>query len=387
MGGTLLTLQVLAFVVPVVSSPTLLDENGLVLGRDLLPFYAAGKIVASGNGAHLYEFDRQAAAQRAILVPERRDGTAYFANPAFVAAAYAPLSSLPYRAAILVHAAAMAAAVAAGCASLARHLSVLQHHWRLAAVLSLAWLPMYNAISGGQNPGLSFALLAAVYVGTRERNPLLAGTALGLLAYKPQLVMLPVLLLGCAREFRSLIVAGGVGVLLFIVGALCCGLDWPVQMIGAVSFFSSAGNLGNSATLIGLPQWFEFAAGQRELGFALALVLVGALVLRWRRARPCHAAFPAQWAAMASAIPLTSLHAQHYEVALLLLPILLLLDLTVARAGGVSPALRAGLLLLFLVYPSFLLGRRLGFQPLGLVPPVILIWALREERRASVPSR
>jgi len=384
MAGVLLAFQALVVVAQVATAPSLVDAGEVALGRDFLPFYTAGRIVAEGRGPALYDYATQARAQAEILAPARREGTAYFTNPAFFALPYALLAKLPYRAAFLLHAAIMAAVAVAGVYLLSRRLTVLRPWWRLSALVGLAWFPMANAVLGGQNPALSFALLAAAYVATAERRPWLAGVALGLLLYKPQFALPMLGLLLIRGELPAIAAAIGVGALEWAAGALAAGRDWPARMLGAIGFFTVEERLANGPTLVSLPEWFDYALGAPALGVVLAVALAGLTAyVWWRRADPARKDFADYWALAVAAMLLASPHTQHYDTAVLLLPVLLLLDRHAARHHPPESVVRGGLLAGFFIYPAFMFGRTLGVQPIIVLPLLVLAWAMRTIRKES----
>ncbi|MDD2325399.1 MAG: glycosyltransferase family 87 protein [Alphaproteobacteria bacterium] len=80
------------------------------LGGDFAEFYAAGRMVAGGQGVQLYEAQAQQEAQR-DLHPDEAGAFVPFVYPPFLAAIYAPLSFLPYRLAFILHTFLMLAAL------------------------------------------------------------------------------------------------------------------------------------------------------------------------------------------------------------------------------------------------------------------------------------
>ncbi len=378
-GGLLLAGQVLAVVLQVTTAPTLIDASGVAVGRDFIAFYTAGHVVARGEGRRLYDYPTQARAQAELLAPATREGTAFFTNPAFFALPYALLAALPYRTAFLIHALLMGGLVVLGLRLLARKLPLLQAHWKLAALLGLAWLPMANGVLGGQNAALTFALLAAAYVGVSGRRPWLAGLALGLLLEKPQYALPMLALMLVSGEWAVVWTAAVVAVGEYVAGAAVAGWDWPARLADAIRFFAEQERVANGPTLISIPEWFDFNLGARWLGLAIAGVLWLGIAAAWVRHR-LRGDKATLWALTVTALLLASLHTQHYDTAVLLLPVLLLLD---ARARRGEPLPAAATLLLaaaYFVYPVFLLGRSIGVQPLILLPLGMLAWATLEFR-------
>src|SRR3954463_10059657 len=87
-----MVLLLVLFVVQQAGVKGLVGQNGVVVGRDFLVFYTAGRMVNEGKGAQLYDPVAQKSIQDEILAPQRREGTSYYTNPASVAVAYASIS-------------------------------------------------------------------------------------------------------------------------------------------------------------------------------------------------------------------------------------------------------------------------------------------------------
>jgi hypothetical protein len=389
-GGLFGAAMLAAFLIRALPPAPLVQPNGVPLGRDFLVFYAAGRMVREGDGARLYDPRAQSAMQDSVLAPGRREGMGYFTNPAPLAAAYTPLASLPYRTAFLFHTGLMALLVVAGVRALRGVMPGLAPHWGLAALLGLLWFPLLNAVTGGQNTASSFALLAVAYTGTVRRMPSVAGAALGLLLYKPQLALPLLGLLLLRREYRTGSAAAVTTLAAYAAGAFAAGYDWPARMLRALRFFHREERLANGQWLISIPESLDYAlarpfegsaagasvaAAVHALGWVLVLAAVMWLVLLWRRADPAREDFGLYWALAVAATPLVSPHTQHYEAGVLLLPVLLMLDWMIRRGVEITPATRLALVAGFFVYPVYLLAPRLGFQPLVLLPVAVAVWA------------
>ena len=78
---------------------------------------------------------------------------------------------------------------------------------------------------------------------------------------------------------------------------------------------------------------------------------------------------------------LVSPHLNYYDAGVLVLPVLLGLDHTIARDGVPILGWRIALVALWTSYNSWKLGVDLGFQPLVLVLAAVFIWLLILLRR------
>jgi len=207
----------IAWLISLLARPGLLDLAGNVKGTDFLEFYAAGRIVAAHQTDRLYDFDVQARVEHEITAPAEWSGFHAFITPPFFALPFVPLSALPYP---------MALAVWSGLGGLLllASLSLLgpppegARPGRLRLVLwALAFVPVFAAVSYGQNSLLSLFILAGAFALLRRGRDGLAGIVLGCLLYKPQLVLVLALLLGLARRGRALFGLGAMGAVLVAV--------------------------------------------------------------------------------------------------------------------------------------------------------------------------
>jgi hypothetical protein len=160
-------------------------------------------------------------------------------------------------------------------------------------------------------------------------------------------------------------------------------------MLDAIRFFRVEERLANGPRLISLVEAVDYALGLPALGWSLMLALTVWLAWTWRNAAIGDDEFPLYWALATAVILLISPHSQHYDVAILLLPILLILAWISARRRPVTSTVRVALLVGFFAYPIFLAAPVLHFQPLVLAPIVVSAWAvwlLRATRGLTPPA-
>jgi hypothetical protein len=156
------------------------------LGGDFPAFYAAGRLVAHGEAARLYDWHAQANAEADLFPGARATRFLAFAYPPYVALLYRPFAALPYRLAYVLHTLAMGVALFAAAWSIGRLLPRVRRYAFEGFCLSVAFLPMFIALCGGQStPLLALALSSALVASARGRD-LLAGACLGALWIKPQ---------------------------------------------------------------------------------------------------------------------------------------------------------------------------------------------------------
>jgi hypothetical protein len=85
-------------------------------------------------------------------------------------------------------------------------------------ILALAFPGFFSLIAGGQNAALALGAFTIAFLCLRANRPLLAGLALGLLAYKPQFGLMAALVFTLSFEWKVLI-----GAIVTTVGQLAAG--------------------------------------------------------------------------------------------------------------------------------------------------------------------
>ncbi|MGH7534886.1 MAG: glycosyltransferase family 87 protein, partial [Gemmatimonadales bacterium] len=272
---------------------------------------------------------------------------------------------------------------------LRRRLRALAPHRLLAAALTLAWFPMFHSVIGGQNTAITFALLAAIYVGTAERRPWLAGVPLGLLTFKPQYALPVGLVLLARRQYTGAAIAAGVALLLYGVAAVYCGWDWPARLLEGMRLFAVQERGANGPMLMSVVEvldfalvrplrhslWPQLATAVRLAGWVVVAGLGVYLLAAGRRIAPGGERYGAYWALLVATLLLVSPHVAYYDSALLALAVVLLLDYLLASRGAVSTAVRIGLVAGFFAYAAAPWAYLLGFQPLIVLSLAVLLWA------------
>lgn len=357
--------------------PARAEVGASVRTGDFVAFYAAALAVRRGGGQRLYERAQQERLQAEVGATEVRP----FLYPASFAAALSPLGGLPYRPAFLVANAALLLAGLGAALLLAPALPRLRAAGPLLTFAAAAgFAPVLRTwLAGGQTTPLTLLLLAGATLGVVQGRPRLCGVFVGLLGYKPQ--FLPPLLLALLlwRAWGALGAAAAVGLAHWALGALVGGAAWPLAMLRGLAWYQPAEAAANASSHLSL-----LAACQGLLpgasGRAAALLLVAATLALLARlsaasARDDPRARRLAWAFALAACLLVSPHTQHYDVGLLVVPVLLLLeqDLQDGRAPGWP--LRAALVVGFVGYPLHGTGEALGVQPLVAWPVVVCAWA------------
>lgn len=364
-----------------------LGEDGSIVTGDFMAFYTGATFVREGDGRELYDLTSQYRFQMELAGPPNTNWQPYV-NPPLLAVALAPLSALPYRYAYMGFAALTLLAFVGAILLLKPELPALTRDrltWLTALLLTASWLPLFRVMVGGQNTMLTLLLLTGIYVAWRGGRLVLAGVFLGLLTYKPQFALLLGLVF-VARGMKVALAAAGVTAgAHYVLGAVFVGPDWPLTMLRSLRGYRliEEENVSTHFSLLPtLSHSLPEPAAWLLAGVAITAVIV--VVVRFaRQIEPGDADFPLLYGLVVTGGMLVSPHLQHYEVAILALPVLLCLE-SLLEEGRV-PGVPARLLLAagFVLYPAYRLGDTIGFQPLFLWLIAVFLWDWALLRRAG----
>lgn len=323
--AALLAALALAFVVVLVSGSGSDTASGRV-GGDFPAFYGAGTIVADGAIDDLWDLEVQQAAQADLLGDE--DGFIMFPYAPHVAAAYAPLAELPYRAAYAVHTALMVGFLVGALHLLRPVLSVVDRYFPLTLAAVLTAYPVFVGVGGGQNTALTLFLIAAVWRTLADDREALTGLAVAVLLFRPQYALPLIGLLFLGRHWRALRWAGVGAAGVWLANAALIGPAWTTTWLDAVQPLLEADAEVNAANEIA-PIGFLHALWGTEstlallLGGAVSVAVVATLVAVWWRSR---LDLGARMAITTAGLLLVGPHTIYYDSSLLLFATLLLVD-------------------------------------------------------------
>ncbi len=322
-GAALLWLIVVNLVWPV--DDALTNAVGGIAGHDFIAFYSAGRLAARGAPADAYSIQRMIETYLSILsVTPTWTPWAY---PPHVFLLVEPLGRLTPTAALAIWSAVIGGAAIAA-------VRIVSGSWRLAPLALLAPQTIVN-LGFGQNGTISAALFAAIAT-LWTRAPILAGVALGALAYKPHLMLVPGLLALCLGAWRIVAAAAATAAALAAASFAAYGIDPWLAWAGAIAGqmqHVTAGRLPahRLATIYVL---VEDATARPALALAAhAIVAVAAFraaLLTWRRTGDLFA----RALALTIAALLLPPYAFDYDAAILLVPMAAL-----ATGGRAAPVL------------------------------------------------
>ncbi len=355
LAGAMLGALVLVYCINVLAGRGRVDARGDIIGCDFLAFYGAGLDVRAGRTHLLYDLEHQRRIQQPIARNPEWKYYYPFVNPPFYAAWVSPFAALPYGPAVLAWALTTLAAMLFSVGLLGRSLGFNRRTTLTAMLVALAFPAAFMNLGGGQNAAFSLLLLTLCVVLQMRSRDLLAGLVLGLLLYKPQLVITIAALWVVKGRGRSLAGLALVGLALAVESFVFM----PDASHAYVGISAKLGTLIHQGsyetwkqnswygffTLAMYPHWPTLLRVLTVLACGLTF---GLLICAWRGPwRPDGRAFKLQMAAAIVASLLISPHLYMYDLTILILPGVLLADhaLRVGQRNPLSP---------MLIWPSLL---------------------------------
>jgi Glycosyltransferase family 87 len=371
---------VVAYAYVLINSRPPVNVSGSPIVGDYIAFHAAGKIVASGEGAHLYDHALVATTESELLQGTIPDFYDAFRNPPFVALVFAPLALTS-----LLSGFAVWSVLSLGCLGTAiwlllKEVPCLRSRWAQLALVVFAFAPVYFGLIDGENATVSLLLYVLIYraIVHDQGGPAGFWAALGL--FKPQLFLVFPIVFLVRRSWRALLSYGLTALCLGVVSIAVAGIDGVHALLRIVLEAEPGNATTNAWRMASLRSFFDgILPGQSVAALGLYLladlVLLGVLAAIWTR--------PSTSRQLAWIV--TSL------VAVLVDPHLVDYDLTVLVPAGIFSALLVPGLRwwVVLLYPMLILRAQvpIGASILQLAVPVLawctylMLRALRQNSR------
>jgi Glycosyltransferase family 87 len=372
---------------------------------DFTIFYTAGKILHAGLGHRLYDSALQYEVQQTFAAGVRiRKGPLPYNHPAVEALIFEPLASLDYPTAYLVWTAIDLAILGFLPFLLRRHIPVLAQFPAFVWLLVLlAYFPVLVALLQGQDVILLLLLNALAFAALKRNADTLAGCWLGLSVFKFQLVIPLVLILVCWKRTKVLqgfvVIAGGLAAISVAITGWAGALRYPGYVLHVEKFMEWDRIAMDMPNLRGLVEGWSFARGlpgAHLITSALSIGLLAGVIVKGRgripSSRRSEPAFDPEFdlrfsVAMVAAV-LASYHAFPYDLSLLVIPLLLVVNYaieTTSFQARTNWALMLPMGLLFLTPIYLLLWMRLDH--FNLFATVLLLWAWGIAREISSPPQ
>jgi hypothetical protein len=215
-----------------------LTLSGAPFGGDFIEFYNAGRILNNYGSHRLYDFQLQDDLTHEFLP----DFSIPFVTPPYVAILFSPLAHLPLWLAYLTWI-MISIALYLGAITLILRLEPLPRG--MTFLVCLGFPPFFMLVlAGGQISAIGCFIFALWLYLTKRQRKLIAGVVLGLLLYKPTLLifLLPALLFG--RQFRTLLGFAAVSGLLIMLSIWMLGPAGLIRYFAILREFSSLVGLG-----------------------------------------------------------------------------------------------------------------------------------------------
>lgn len=357
------------------STPGLLDRNGLVKGTDFLHFYTLGTLALRGRGDLLYNLRAQAEVARELVAQAPNSLYVPLYGPQ-VSLFFAPFARLPYGWALMAWLAVNVLIYACCCHAVWKSCPSLQAHRWTVFILAIAFPGFFHLLAWGQTSGLALLCFTLAYLALRSDQPLLAGLAIGSLIFKPQLGLAAAVVFVFAREWR--VVAGAVAGASIQLAAAWLHYGREVLRIYVHALMHLRAVLPLLEPRLyqthSLRSFWSLLLPWPRVAFALYVICaVGALVLAIRTWRS-GAQLSVRFSVLLLATVLVSPHLTVYDLVILAPAFLLLGDWV--RTHGEQQATPRIQQLLYLCYPLFLMGplARITHLQLSVVAMAALLW-------------
>lgn len=324
------------------------DRHGIEV--DFIAFYTAGTFVREGRASQLYDLTAVTQFQRELATGLGEDLNGTYGpwwNPPFYALCFVPLSRMPYPMALKAWLGINLICAGGAWWLLCRMLpdGTSPKSWGLVPVLLALSMPFIYAISHAQNTCTSLLLLAGTVSLWRAHKPLLAGLLSGLMFYKPQLAVIPAIVLVLDQGWRAAIGLAVTGMILVLINIAALPgtltdylhrLPANVHLLQTHSAYPWERHITVKAFWRLLWQGNgpgEMSSGANALAAASSLSVAGWLIISWRASRAGSTSFPSGdrrltrdrlISAMIVATPLLMPFYFDYDLLLLAIPAVLL---------------------------------------------------------------
>ena len=358
-----------------ISTPGLLDRNGLVKGTDFLHFYTLGNLALRGRGDLLYNMRAQAELARE-LVAQAPDSLYVPLYGPQLSLLFAPFARLPYGWALTAWLSVNVLIYAFCCHAVWKSCPSLQAYRSTVLILAIAFPGFFHLLAWGQTSGLALLCFTLAYLALRRDRALLAGLAIGSLIFKPQLGLAAAVVFVFAREWK--VVAGAVVAASIQLAAAWMHYGTDVMRI----YFNALTHLREVLPLLeprlyqthSLRSFWSLLLPWPRIVFALyAICAICALVLATRAWRS-GTQLPVRFSALLFATVLVSPHLTVYDLVILAPAFLLLGDWALAhREQPFAPQIQQ---LMYVCFLLFLMGPLARITHLQLSVPAMttLLW-------------
>src|SRR5664280_838059 len=367
------------------------QKRALLAGTsDFSCFYSAGKMVVTGNGSRIYDYEAQKEAQRPFFVPNLRRSVLPFVFVPFVLVIFAPLAVLTYAHALMLWFALNVCLLISIPFLLRRRLNLSDSHLALGLLVMTFFLPCSISLAQGQPTIVVLVLFTLIFLALGDGQELQAGCLLALITFKPQFALAMLIALAVTNKRKALLGFFGTCIALFGLSAALVGWRTTLRFPEAIAAFSRLpANMGGEygpegmSNLRGLVQSLMDSRAPhdalRVIIVASSALLMGLVLLSVWAHRPRISDLDFSLILLVSLVG--SYHAYGHDVILLILPLFLVTNYVAGQEFSyfrLALGMMAGLLF---ILPSLL------FPPPVMVVAVLffLVALLKESLYPGTP--
>ena len=289
-----------------------MTSNGLGTSPDFVQFYAAGKVVLEGHALQFY-----------TLAPNS-DVLRQFTHPPYEALLFSQIARLPYNAALRVWT-LISFSLIGLVFYLLRTYGRQFELWERLLFLAVAFFPVFSVLLQGQDTLWIILALVLAFLDLKAKRHFTSGCWLGIAWIRPHVVLPLLMLLAFRGYWREITGALTVGL---VLAALCVAFFGPAVLIQYPATLLHMNGHGNALAFNLYPETMVNLRGIVALAFGEQLFLtlgLSAIVLLWAVRQRIQSEDLFFSLAVVVAM-LVSFHLLIYDLSLLILPALLLLN-------------------------------------------------------------
>jgi alpha-1,2-mannosyltransferase len=357
------------------STPGLIDRNGLVKGTDFLHFYTLGNLAMRDRGDLLYDIRAQAELTHQFV--SRAPDSVYVAlyGPQ-MSLFFAPFARLPYGWALTAWLALNLLIYAFCCYAVWKMCPSLHAYRWTVVILAIAFPGLFHLFTWGQTSGLALLCFTLAFLALEIDRPLLAGLAIGSLIFKPQLALAAAVVFVFARQWK--VVAGAV-----MAAALQLSVAWLHYGSEIIrNYWHTLTHIEEVLPLLeprlyqthSLQSFWSLLMPWPRVALGLDAVSTLAVLLFAIRLWKSESPLSLRYSGLLLATVLVSPHLTVYDLIILAPAFLLLGDWSLSHGDDHSAPLLQQLL--YFCYPLFLIGplARITHAQLSVVAMTTLLW-------------
>jgi hypothetical protein len=208
--------------------------EGYVRRTDFISTLTGGLIIREGNGQSLYDLEAQRTAQNRVLAPYSQldpGKVLPYNHIPFEAMLVSLMVDLPFPLVFALWTLTAGLAIGLALGMMDGALPVTRSTGWVMSLAACSYLPLIRSLMLGQNSPLVLMGLCATYVAIRWEQPGWAGASLLLVALKPQVLPIVILLLILQRQWKPILIFAILMAALSLMSAPVLGFEWPLQYV------------------------------------------------------------------------------------------------------------------------------------------------------------